>query len=366
MLVTPENFDECFRIIFAKNVVAVDTEGYGSHRNYGGRLFSIIIGDEEDTFYFNFKDYPDEGVVGLGDRYLRRLSVFFEGFRRYIFHNAKYDLGVLRREGIEVGGKIHDTMVVERLLDSRLFGKVFSLSATAKRYGLEKSDEVEKYVSDNKLFTLMQAPGKKTKDRIPHYDKVPMSIIQPYGETDQIITFGIYKKQLERLKDIRTGGCQTMGNPKIGELYREEMELVRTCFDVEWGGIRIDTDFCDKAIEHESSLREEASRLFTEISGVPFVDSHKPLSLVFASDKDRWVLGKPTKVKKERNPKFDSEILASFSNPAAKHVISMRDAKAKENQYLGFKYYSDEKGQVHTSLNQYQASSRLLVLTFRI
>ena len=34
-----------------------------------------------------------------------------------VYHNATFDLGHLHREGIRVGGTIHDTMQMLRLLD---------------------------------------------------------------------------------------------------------------------------------------------------------------------------------------------------------------------------------------------------------
>ncbi len=46
-----------------------------------------------------------------------------------VFHNAQYDVGWLRAHGIEVNGRIIDTMVVASLLDENR--RAFSLTSVA-------------------------------------------------------------------------------------------------------------------------------------------------------------------------------------------------------------------------------------------
>ena len=49
-----------------------------------------------------------------------------------VFHNALYDLGWLRAEGIEVEGKIIDTMIAAPLLDENR--KWYNLNSLARDY----------------------------------------------------------------------------------------------------------------------------------------------------------------------------------------------------------------------------------------
>ena len=56
-----------------------------------------------------------------------------------IFHNAMYDVGWLRREGIEIQGAIKDTLIAAPLLDENRFS--YSLNALAKTYIASSKNE---------------------------------------------------------------------------------------------------------------------------------------------------------------------------------------------------------------------------------
>jgi len=56
-----------------------------------------------------------------------------------VFHNSLYDLGWLRRMGVHVNGKIHDTMFAAPLVDENQFG--YSLNKLGQRYVGEVKDE---------------------------------------------------------------------------------------------------------------------------------------------------------------------------------------------------------------------------------
>ena len=59
--------------------------------------------------------------------------------RDYIFHNAPYDVGWLRAEGIEVKGRIVDTMVCAPLINENRFS--YSLNALSRDYLQEYKSE---------------------------------------------------------------------------------------------------------------------------------------------------------------------------------------------------------------------------------
>ena len=58
-----------------------------------------------------------------------------------MFHNAPYDIGWLRTLGIEVKGKIVDTMIVAPLIDENQF--YYSLNGLGREYLNEGKTEAE-------------------------------------------------------------------------------------------------------------------------------------------------------------------------------------------------------------------------------
>jgi DNA polymerase-1 len=100
----------------------------------------------------------------------------------------------------------------------------------------------------------------------------------------------------------------------------------------------------------------QAKETFAKITGEPFKDSTLVYQRVFQADKDRWVYGAETPTGK-KNPSFDSDVLATFQNPAAKCVLDWRKAKSDANYYHGFLYEADRAGVIHASFNQHIAAT---------
>lgn len=75
MLVTRRNFEDAISSLRGQVVYGIDTETTGLKQS--DSLFSIIISTPIDIFYFNFKEYPDEGIMGdhvLGPEHKKVLS----------------------------------------------------------------------------------------------------------------------------------------------------------------------------------------------------------------------------------------------------------------------------------------------------
>ncbi len=184
MIVTREQLTQVVGSLSQAGFYGVDTETYGV--DFHDRLFSIIIASENDTFYFNFNSLPDNlgnlppeeyNLSGqanlLGNIFGRSDSLFF-------LHNAKFDLQKLRLEGLEIAGRVHCTMAVERLVYNHYLDH--SLEACAKRRGLEKDSAVEDYIKKYSLYD---------EQKKPLYSKVPFYIMANYGQMDARLAYQI-------------------------------------------------------------------------------------------------------------------------------------------------------------------------------
>jgi len=189
MIVSNENFAEVVEKLSQPGQYGLDTETFGV--DFDDRLFSIIISDNTDSFYFNFLEKPDHlgrtpppefclpresSLLALGGALSRVDSLWF-------IHNAKFDLQKLRLEGIEINGRVHCTMATERLIYNHYLDH--SLDACARRRGLEKDKTVEEYI---KKFNLYEV---KNGEKKPRFDLVPFFIMSTYGQQDGRLAYQI-------------------------------------------------------------------------------------------------------------------------------------------------------------------------------
>ncbi len=322
----------------------LDTETTGLRHH--DKLFSLIISNSKESWYFNFLDVEDNEGTEIREEYilprgwLKQLLPMFHNPKNYWFiHNAKFDLRMLAKDGITITGTVHCTQALERLIKNNLVGKSpYSLSACATRYKLGgKLDAVAKYVKDNKLSSTVKIPGRLRKEKLLHYDKVPFDLMVEYGEMDGEL---VYKLGMEQIKRIRS-------MPESIPLARIERELTKGCFDMEWVGIKLDTEYVEMARLYEEVSLEFCYAEFKELTGLEF--RRGPKLLVEAFDK----LGHPYPKTEIGNPCFNSEALDDMDHPIANLLKRIR----KHEKYIGtyysnFRYLSDCDGILRPSINQ--------------
>ncbi len=146
---------------------------------------------------------------------------------RKVAHNAKHDVLVLRRAGVELRGLQFDTMLASYVLDP---GR--------RSHGL---DLLALEFLGHKMTTFDELCGKG-KEHIP-YDKVPVHCACDYACEDADVTWRLrrhFEPQLEHMH-LRTLFCDV------------EMPLVKVLAEMEWQGITID-------LEWFASLKERFQR----------------------------------------------------------------------------------------------------------
>ena len=169
-VITLENFEETLAG-FKQGCFGFDLETTGLNPYTGAKIFSAIVSNRNEDFYFNFNGDADhlgnkapantilptnylEKIIGALDRY--NVSLFI--------HNAKFDLRFLKVVGLNFNhAKIFCTEMLARLINNRLPN--YKLSSLGELVGHFKDDEVEKYITKNKLYTLVDV-GKKRPRKV--------------------------------------------------------------------------------------------------------------------------------------------------------------------------------------------------------
>lgn len=350
MIVTQASFSGTIQHLRLSQYLGLDTETTGLRMYHGDRLFSIIIADRDEAFYFNFKEYPGEelprgSVLGPAHLTVLKEALFDDPTKTWFIQNAaNFDLPILARSECELAGTIHCTKAIGRVVRNDELS--YSLESQLEQIGLAKSDLVKLYVDEHKLYTKVKVPGKATQDKLMHYDRVPFKVIAPYGEIDGT---GVFKLGMHQLSVIdKESDFIDQDLPKwksLSNVMHNERRLQKTIFRMKEVGVQIDTKYCEKAIKYENDREEKAKEEFKKITGSTFSQSSKLFEKVFADDRDNWSFTE------KGNPSFDFDAIQKLKSPAAKEIVAIRDAKSKADFYHGFLYHSDNSGVLHPNYN---------------
>lgn len=326
--------------------MALDTETTGLQPYLGAKLFSLVVTDERDSYYFNFQPYPNvltSFVLDLATSVRLLSGLFGHADILWYLHNAKFDLAFLSNLGIELAGQIHDTEAIARVEYNQHME--YGLDACAKRIGFSKDDAVEKYIKEHKLYEKIPVPGKKQAFVRKFYERVPYDIISRYACLDGSVTWQLGRSQEEKLEAIHRSLPE--GRPSPLSILQTERQLTKTLFEMERVGIRIDKDYCEKALAHEEKIIAQAADEFEAYTGVKFVDSNKVLAEAFTK------MGEAFPKTEKGNPSFTDDVLMGYDTPVAEIIRRYRTAAKQANTYYrNFLTLCDEAGAIHPSIRQ--------------
>ena len=155
-----------------------------------------------------------------------------------VMHNSKFDIHMLRKEGIEVRGLWCDTMVAMHLLNEN--EPSFALKNLATKYG--------KYFGfEDKSMTYEELFGKGG------FENTPLDIGTVYACKDTHLTYKFYTWIMEQFERI----------PQLKKLYFElELPITEVCIDMEKEGFLIDLNFAEK---YKNELTGEIKELDAKI-----------------------------------------------------------------------------------------------------
>ena len=348
MIVSLSEFDDVVKKLSQTGTYAVDTETTGVYWAKNDRLFSIIISDGTQEYYFNFNDWDDIPLeYRLPRESISLMSpIFSNPASKWFGHNFKFDLHMLSKEGLEIAGEVHCTMAIERVKYNAYFGnKPYSLDKCAERMGFKKDDAVKKHCDKNKLYRYEATPGKKQQRKIYYFNMVPFDIIVPYGLQDAKITHALGMFQIAEIK--RIAGSLPTNFPSTLQVLENEKKLTKTCYKIEKTGVKIDREFCRRAIEFEEKRRDVALASFRAITGLELIDSNKFLEGIFKA------LGEKYPTTEKGNPSFTEDALSTFTSPAAKAILEYRKASKRANTYFkNYLYFADKDDVIHADIKQ--------------
>ncbi|KYG77701.1 DNA polymerase I [Roseivirga spongicola] len=326
---TPELRKRLVKYLSAQKEFCFDTETDSLEpieANMVGLAFSYVAGE---AYYVPTPENREETQEILEEF----RGVFENPEIGKIAQNAKYDVQVLKNYGIDVKGPIFDTMIAHYLIDPDTRHNMDVLA--------------ENYLNYTPI-SITDLIGKKGAKQGNMKD-VPVHKVVEYAAEDADITL--------QLKNIF---ASQINEGRIQKLFDEvEMPLMHVLADIEYNGVKIDTDTLSnmsKELEEASAIAEKE---IYELAGEEFnVASPKQLGVILF-DKLKLV-DKPKKTKTGQYATGE-DILSKL---AVEHDIAKRILEFREYQKLKSTYVdalpnmiSPADGLVHTDYRQAVAAT---------
>ncbi len=330
-----EKLEELNRKLCTQSTVSFDTETTGTDPLLAELVGMSFAFTEGEAFYIPISSKREEAQrqVNFFKSFLENESIEKVG------QNLKYDILELRNYGIEVKGKLFDTMIAHYLLNPELRHGMDYMAETLLKYKTVHIDELI---------------GPKGKNQLNMRDIDP-KIVCDYAAEDADITLKL-KNVLE--KKIHETKLDML-------LYEIECPLTYVLADMEWTGVRLDL----KALEELSKqLNEELSAIEHEIvqmAGIDFnVNSPKQIGEILF---DRMkIVEKPKKTKTGQYSTNEEELeKLRGKHPIIDKILEQRGIKKLLSTYIDAfpQLINPRTGKIHTSFNQTVAATGRLSST---
>ena len=245
-----------------------------------------------------------------------------------IGQNIKYDLLILKNYGIDVKGKLFDTMIAHYVTQPEL------------RHNMDYLAEIFLNYQTMPIEELIGAKGKNQKSM---RDLDPTEVYW-YACEDADITLQLKEKLIEEMKNNDT--------EKL--FYNIEMPLVPVLTDMEFTGVSVDKvalkklskEFTEKMNGYEAKIHELAGEDFN-------VSSPKQVGEILF---DKLKIDEKAKKTKTGQYVTSEEVLLSYKDkhPILNEILEYRGLKKLLSTYVDSlpKLINKKTGKIHTSYNQ--------------
>jgi DNA polymerase-1 len=311
------------------NVVSLDTETTGTDpisAELVGMSFSVA---ENQAFYIPVPPQREEA-----QKIVNELRPIFENQDSLkVGQNIKYDMLVLQNYGVEVKGKIFDTMVAHYVLQPEL------------RHGMDYLAEI--YLN-YKTIHIDELIGAKGKNQLNMRDLSPEKVYK-YACEDADVTLKL-KNILE--KELKENGIEDL-------FYNIEMPLVPVLAYIERNGMKLDLEALKQTSEDFTARMQEIEKDIFSLAGMEFnISSPKQVGEVLFEKLKVVEKAKKTKTGQYSTSEDVLESLRS-KHPVVEKILEYRGLKKLLSTYVDSlpQLINPQTGKIHTSFNQTVAAT---------
>lgn len=311
------------KLLSSQKEICFDTETTGLE--IGSELVGISFSIEAQEAYFVVFPENQEKTKA----YLELFRPLFENENiDKIGQNLKFDMLVLRWYGIEVKGRIWDTMIMHYILEPD------------QRHGMDYLAESYLGYSPVPIENLL---GKGAKKKITMRD-VPLEKLKEYAAEDADITWQLKQK----LDGILAG--------ELRKLYLEiEEPLIKVLADMEWNGVNLDTPFlADYSLKIEKDI-EVLRKEILETAETPWLNLDSPKQIGDVLFEKMKI---PYRWKKTKTGQYstDEEVMSELATkyPIVERILEYRQLTKLKSTYIDAlpRLVNKHSARLHSSFNQ--------------
>ena len=247
-----------------------------------------------------------------------------------VFHNAQYDIGWLWTLGINVKGKVHDTMVAAALIDENRYS--YTLNSIVHEY-------LGEFKNEQKLREAAEAFGVDPKSEMY---KLPAMFVGEYAEADADLTYKLHEKlSWEIIKDNLT------------TVYDVECRLIKVIFQMTKRGVRFDTVKCEQLNTKFHNKEKKLMKRIKDLTGLN-IEIWAAASIAKAFD----ALNLPyERTEKTDAPSFTKMFLTDHPHELPRLIMQARELNKLRGTFLhGLMNYTEE-GRIHAHINQIRSDT---------
>ena len=319
-----DKIDDFLQNILTKEIFSIDTETTGTdpiRAELVGMSFSF---KENQAFYVPVPANRDEA-----QKIVNKFKSVFENEKTVkVGQNIKYDMLVLSNYGVEIRGRMFDTMIAHYVLQPEL------------HHGMDYLAEVYLKYETIKIEELIGPKGKNQKNM----RDLPPSAVYKYACEDADVTLKL-KHILE--KELKEQGVEA--------LFEEiEMPLVPVLAYMERNGVRIDTAALKETSLHFTARMQQIEKEVHELAGMEFnIASPKQVGEVLF---DRLKIVEKAKKTKSGQYVTSEDVLESLrgKHEIVGKILEHRGLKKLLSTYIDAlpQLINPQTGHIHTSFNQ--------------
>ena len=246
-------------------------------------------------------------------------------YTTFIFHNAMYDVCWLKAAGINIKGKIVDTMIAASLINENRLS--YQLNVLAKHYvGFGKDEKV--------LYEAAKDYGvdpKKEMWRLP-----PMFVGQ-YAERDAEVTLKLWQRLYRELHD-----------QELIDIFTLETQLFPCLIEMRFKGVKVDLE---KAHQIKKKLMVREQKILNKIKDLTGlnVEIMAARSIAKAFDKLKLPYDRTAK---SNEPSFTKNFLQNHPHELAQSIADAREINKAHTTFIDSITKHAHKGRIHADINQ--------------
>ena len=319
-----EDAKRLYDYLFTKQILSLDTETTSTHAVDAELVGLSFAVEEKEAFYVAIPSDREEAL-----KFVNIFKPLYENPEiMKVGQNIKYDYEVLMNYGVEIQGKMFDTMIAHYLIQPELYHNMDYLAEVYLHY---QTVHIEDLI------------GPKGKNQKSMRDLAPSEVYE-YAAEDADITL--------RLKNVL--------EPKLKELNLEElfwnveMPLVPVLAHMEMNGVCIDTNTLKETSVNLTNRLTEIERHIYELAGESFnIASPRQVGeILFGKMK---IVDKPKKTKTGQYVTSE-EVLQQLrsKSPIIDEILNYRGLKKLLSTYVDSlpKLINPRTGRIHASFNQ--------------